>query len=367
MYPTKKLWEVSKTTSWWTPLRSERKYWWWNIPWLKSGELNDNLKINSSEEFITELGLQNSSAKIFQKWTLLIALYGATAWKLWILDFDASTNQAVCSIQNIKNFFVEKYIFYFLLNCRKKIITDSTGWAQPNISKNYLDNLPIPLPPLSTQKLIVEKLDMIFAEIEKSKNLLEKNLQNVDEMNKSVLEKIFANDKWERKKLGEVCDFNYWKAFPAWAKNITGNFPVYWANGIMYMWDNFLIDAQSIIVGRKWSVGALTKTSGKFWVSDVAYYVIEKQNTVLDFLYYFLKKSNLQQFARGVKPGLNRNEVYNLKIPLPPLETQKLIVEKLDNIFAENQKLKNLYQVQIKNLDEMKQSFLKKAFAGELV
>ena len=208
---------------------------------------------------------------------------------------------------------------------------------------------------------------MIFAEIEKSKNLLEKNLQNVDEMNKSVLEKIFANDKWERKKLGEVCDFNYWKAFPAWAKNITGNFPVYWANGIMYMWDNFLIDAQSIIVGRKWSVGALTKTSGKFWVSDVAYYVIEKQNTVLDFLYYFLKKSNLQQFARGVKPGLNRNEVYNLKIPLPPLETQKLIVEKLDNIFAENQKLKNLYQAQIKNLDEMKQSFLKKAFAGELV
>ena len=186
-------------------------------------------------------------------------------------------------------------------------------------------------------------------------------------MNKSVLEKIFANDKWERKKLGEVCDFNYWKAFPAWAKNITGNFPVYWANGIMYMWDNFLIDAQSIIVGRKWSVGALTKTSGKFWVSDVAYYVIEKQNTVLDFLYYFLKKSNLQQFARGVKPGLNRNEVYNLKIPLPPLETQKLIVEKLDNIFAENQKLKNLYQAQIKNLDEMKQSFLKKAFAGELV
>jgi specificity determinant hsdS-like len=87
----------------------------------------------------------------------------------------------------------------------------------------------------------------------------------------------------------------------------------------------------------------------------------------LDFLYYFLKKSNLQQFARGVKPGLNRNEVYNLKIPLPPLETQKNIVSYLDNIFAENQKLKNLYQAQIKNLDEMKQSFLKKAFAGELV
>ena len=74
------------------------------------------------------------------------------------------------------------------------------------MNKTKLSNLFIPLPPLSTQKLIVEKLDMIFAEIEKSQNLLEKNFQNVDEMNKSVLEKIFSNDEWERKKLGEVCE-----------------------------------------------------------------------------------------------------------------------------------------------------------------
>ena len=59
--------------------------------------------------------------------------------------------------------------------------------------------------------------------------------------------------------------------------------------------------------------------------------------------------------------------VQKIPIPLPPLAEQQKIVEYLDNIFAENQKLKNLYQAQIKNLDEMKQSFLKKAFAGELV
>ena len=64
---------------------------------------------------------------------------------------------------------------------------------------------------------------------------------------------------------------------------------------------------------------------------------------------------------------VNKTNLRNFSIPLPPLETQKNIVSYLDNIFAENQKLKNLYQAQIKNLDEMKQSFLKKAFAGELV
>ena len=64
---------------------------------------------------------------------------------------------------------------------------------------------------------------------------------------------------------------------------------------------------------------------------------------------------------------VTKDFVVNFQIPLPPLEAQKNIVSYLDNIFAENQKLKNLYQAQIKNLDEMKQSFLKKAFAGELV
>ena len=375
MYPTKKLWEVSKTTSWWTPLRSERKYWWWNIPWLKSGELNDNLKINSSEEFITELGLQNSSAKIFQKWTLLIALYGATAWKLWILDFDASTNQAVCSIQNIRNFFVEKYIFYFLLNCRKKIITDSTGWAQPNISKNYLDNLPIPLPPLSTQKLIVEKLDMIFAEIEKSKNLLEKNLQNVDEMNKSVLEKIFANDEWERKKLGEVCEIKKWKKVnysEQWKYNYI-DIGILRTNIIeQYTNDEWIFcNKNDILIA--WD-GSKSGTVG-FWLewvigSTLAKITIDTKMFSSEFIGKFLQGNfdYLNKNTSGAAiPHLRKDILINLEIPLPPLETQKNIVSYLDNIFAENQKLKNLYQAQIKNLDEMKQSFLKKAFAGELV
>lgn len=352
MYPTKKLGEICEIKKWKKVNYAEQ----WKYNYIDIGILRTNIiEQYTNDEWI-----------FCNKNDILIAWDGSKSgtvgfWLEWVIG------STLAKITIDTKMFSSEFIWKFLQGNFDYLNKNTSGAAIPHLRKDILINLEIPLPPLSTQKLIVEKLDMIFAEIEKSKNLLEKNLQNVDEMNKSVLEKIFANDKWERKKLGEVCDFNYWKAFPAWAKNITGNFPVYWANGIMYMWDNFLIDAQSIIVGRKWSVGALTKTSGKFWVSDVAYYVIEKQNTVLDFLYYFLKKSNLQQFARGVKPGLNRNEVYNLKIPLPPLETQKLIVEKLDNIFAENQKLKNLYQVQIKNLDEMKQSFLKKAFAGELV
>ncbi len=190
-YEMKKLWEISKTTSWWTPLRDKKEYWWWNIPWLKSWELNDNLKINSSEEFITEIWLKNSSAKIFKKWTLLIALYWATAWKLWILDFDSTTNQAVCSIQNLFNLFVEKYLFYFLLSRREQIIKDSFWWAQPNISKTYLDQIQIPLPPLQKQKEIVSYLDEVFAKNKELKTKYELQLKELEELKQSLLKDAF--------------------------------------------------------------------------------------------------------------------------------------------------------------------------------
>ena len=90
-WEVKTLGEIALTTSGGTPSRKNMEYWNGNIKWLKSGELNDDY-IKDSEESITQKGLDNSSAKIFQKGTLLIALYGATIGKLGILDIDLSTN-----------------------------------------------------------------------------------------------------------------------------------------------------------------------------------------------------------------------------------------------------------------------------------
>ena len=132
-----KLGGIAKTQSGGTPSRSNPLYRWEGIVRLKSWELEDNDCITKYTETITLLGLENSSAKKFTKGTLLLAMYGATAWKLGILWIDAATNQAVCAIQNTQNKFVEKYIYYFLLKERDKIIRDSFWWAQPNISKTY--------------------------------------------------------------------------------------------------------------------------------------------------------------------------------------------------------------------------------------
>ena len=105
--------EIFDTSSGGTPKRGNPEYYQnGTIPWLKSGELNNSI-IHTSEEFITEEGLNNSSAKIFPKGSLLIALYGATVGKLGILDFESATNQAVCCIYQNTNYNRDFFFFFF--------------------------------------------------------------------------------------------------------------------------------------------------------------------------------------------------------------------------------------------------------------
>ena len=206
-----KIKDISKTQSWWTPSRAKAEFWWWDIIWLKSGELNDNQNVTKYTETITQAGIEWSSAKIFPKWTLVMAMYGATAWKLGILWVDAATNQAICSIQNHKWMFVEKYVYYFLLKEREKIIQDSFWWAQPNISKTYIDNLQIPLPPLVTQQKIVEKLDELSAVIKENQEKIRGQIVALDELWKSQLDEVFSNEEWENNTIEYISlGIQYW-------------------------------------------------------------------------------------------------------------------------------------------------------------
>ncbi|EAL0412413.1 type I restriction endonuclease [Campylobacter jejuni subsp. jejuni] len=193
----KSLGEIGNTSSGGTPLRNKKEYWEnGSIKWLKSGELNDGY-IDFIEENITEEAIENSSAKIFQKGTLLIAMYGATAGRLGILNLDSATNQAVCAFlhkdnKNIK--FLEKFLFYFLFFIRDKIIKDSFGGAQPNISQTYIKNLQIPLPPLQEQEQIAKHLDFVFEKAKALKELYTKELKDYEELKQSLLDKAFKGE-----------------------------------------------------------------------------------------------------------------------------------------------------------------------------
>jgi type I restriction enzyme S subunit len=156
-WQTAPLEELCKTASGGTPSRNYAAYFGGNIPWVKSGELRDGL-VTKTEEHITSLGLENSSAKMLPVGTLMIALYGATVGKLGILGMEAATNQAVCALFPGKELF-PKFVFYFLLAQRENLIEKRTGGAQPNISQEVVRALPIAFPDVPEQKRIAGILE----------------------------------------------------------------------------------------------------------------------------------------------------------------------------------------------------------------
>lgn len=125
--------EVAKTTSGGTPSRTNKSYYTGTIPWVKSGELNDNY-IFDTEEKINEEAVKNSSAKLFPIGTVLMAMYGATVGKTAILKVPATTNQAVCGIIPHLKDCDNEFLRYQLMFKREDFLKQRYGGAQPNIS-----------------------------------------------------------------------------------------------------------------------------------------------------------------------------------------------------------------------------------------
>lgn len=159
-----RLGELGEWCSGATPSRQHPEYFGGNIPWLKTGDLNDGY-IKKVPESITNEGFQHSSTKINPIGSVLIAMYGATIGRLGILQIPATTNQACCACELFYGTY-NKYLFYFLLANRKNFIKQGAGGAQPNISKAKIIDTTMPLPPMEEQHRIVAKIEELLPDID---------------------------------------------------------------------------------------------------------------------------------------------------------------------------------------------------------
>ena len=405
-WEVKKLGDIAITSSGGTPLRTHSEYWNGNIKWLKISDLNDSL-IDNSDEFITEIGLKNSSAKILKKGTLLVAMYGSIG-KLGILNTEATTNQAICAIINKKDKKFEiKFLFYFFMSVKEKMLNESFGGVQKNISQTYLKNLEIPLPNLSEQKAIADKLDDSFAKIENAITNLINAKENLKLYKQSVLKSAFNGDllpstsptHWKVKKLGEIISKEkYSMKRGPFGSALKKEFFV--DNGIRVFeqynpinsdphWKRYFITKEKFkeLEAFKASAGDLliscSGTLGKILelpknteigiINQALLKIKLDQKQILNsfFIHYFNsnKFQNLileKTIGTAIKNIASVLELKQLEIPLPNLTEQNLIVAEIDRRFAIVDKTLNLIDKSIQNAKNLKQSILKKAFSGEL-
>lgn len=358
-FPMVQLDSICQTASGGTPNSSTREYYEnGTINWLKSGEVSQGL-IYSAEQKITEIGLKNSSAKIFPVDTVLVAMYGATAGQVGLLKVESATNQAICGILPSDRI-IPQFLFYLLKEKKDFLIEQSTGGAQPNISQKIIRNLRIPLPPLSIQKDIVAELDSYQKIIDGAQQIID-----------NYRPTIRIDPTWEKVKLGDICNLTYGYTDTAKESGSARFVRITDIDEKGLLRDEnkryvdlieqnkvFLLHRGDLLVAR---TGATFGKTLYFDTDEVAVFAsflikLDLPEYIDHYFYWiFAQTQNYWDQANslvsgGAQPQFNANAIKQLVIPIPPLDIQKSIIkqarEELEIIDA-NKKLISIFKQKI--------------------
>lgn len=389
-----------------TPSRKRKEYYNGNIPWIKTGELNNGYIFNS-EEKITELGLKNSSAKLYPINTVIIAMYGATIGKVGILSIEATTNQA-CACAIVYKNILFKYVFHYLIYQKEAFINKSKGGAQPNLSQEIIKKHEIPLPPIKEQQRIVNRIESLFAKLDRAKELIENTLAQFEQNRMAILHKAFTGEltaKWRKENnidlsswkdviMQDICEKIVCGKTPTGYISKTGEIPYLKVYNIVDNKIDFNKTAQFIpnkihkeklkssilkpndiimnIVGPPLRKIAIIPDNYPEWNMNQAIVRFRvKKDVMYKFIYYILiypkTLDNIINKTKGVvgQANISITQSRNIQIKLPTVEEQQEIVNILDKLLAKYNKIKNLEQ-QLEKIELLKKAILAKAFRGEL-
>lgn len=387
-----------------TPSRKHEEYYNGDILWIKTGELNNGW-IYDTEEKITDEGLKKSSAKLFPPYSVLIAMYGATIGKVAILGVPATTNQAcACAVCNQSLLYM--YLFYYCISQKNVFIEKGKGGAQPNISQIILKQHPIPLPPLSEQQRIVERIEELFTKLDEAKERLQEVADSFAVRKAAILHKAFtgeltkqwrrengvSDESWEEKKLGEV---------GSWLGGGTPstNREEYWDNGNI-LWITSKDMKSAVIEDTLMKVNEIgVKNSSANYIEKPAILVVmrsgilrrtfpvamvKKPFTVnqdlkaivpdkddLEFLFWMLLSNERRILDSCMKNGttvesINSNALKAFAFKCPTLPEQHEIVRLIDDLLARERAAQQAAEQALASIELMKKSILARAFRGEL-
>ena len=330
----KKLGEICDFISGGTPSKSKNEYWKnGNIPWIKISDFKEKY-IKYSDEKITKNGLENSSAKLLKKGTILYTIF-ASVGKVAILDIEATTNQAIVGVNLKENNLVDKdFLYYFLCSIENNIKRQARGVAQNNINISILKNVCIPILPISSQKNIVKTLKRLEDILEnfKQKKIL------INFLNKSLFTTMFGDIKTNDKNW----EIYYWKDIlnikngknQKQVEDINGKYPIYGSGGIIGRSNAYICNENSIIIGRKGNINKPILVKEKFWNVDTAFGLeVKSEKMSYHYLYYFCLFYDFEIHNKAVTiPSLVKSDLEKIVLPVPPIELQNKFAERIEKI-----------------------------------
>lgn len=394
----KKMPEVVKWGSGGTPKSTVEEYYEnGDVPWLIIGDLNDEIVI-TSESKITKLGLENSSAKMIPKGTLLVAMYGSIG-KLGITGIECCTNQAIAFAKELHGV-TTKFMYYQMKHLKPKLISMGKGGTQKNISQTVLNSLDVIVPPIEEQKLIVAKIEELFSKLDKGVEELNKIKKQLKIYRQAVLKEAY-NLSDDKIKLEDLCFFITKGTTPP--KNLTENnngakeipflkvYNLTFDGRLDFSIDpNFVTkethtgflnrsiclpgDVLMNIVGPpigKVSIVPNTYSEWNINQAIVRYRCLEKLNN--KFLAHFLLFSNtVEQLKSKGKTtagqfNLTLEICRELQIPLPTIEKQVEIVDCIEQKLSVCEKIEQTVNESLQKTESLRQSILKQAFEGKLI
>ncbi|MCR4820417.1 MAG: restriction endonuclease subunit S [Elusimicrobiales bacterium] len=346
-------------------------------------------KIEHSEDLLNQKGCQG--LRLFKAGTILIPKSGASTFlnHRVKMEKDGYVVSHLATVEANSNIIDADYLLYFLATIDSKTLIQSQSY--PSLNLPIISSIKVFFPPLSEQKRIVEKLDKIFANIDKAKENTKKNLQNAKEVFNSALIEAFIIHNAVESYLKDIC-----------IKKQNKNWKDENDNAVYYYIDLSSVDrntnsigevqeinksnapsrAQQIIKKGDILFGTTRPTLKRLCIvpnefdnhiCSTGFCVLraDLKKVIPVFLFYALSHPSFYEYIeplqRGASyPAVTDKDVLNFKITLPPIAEQKNIVAKLDALRSKTQELEQIYTKKLADLDELKQSILQQAFSGKL-
>lgn len=398
-----RLMHVAKWGSGGTPSRRNPAYYEGCIPWIKTGELNDDY-IYETEEHISDEAITNSSAKLFPINTVAIAMYGATIGKVGILGVEATTNQA-CACAVASPALDYRYLFRYAQSQKDAFIKKGKGGAQPNISQEIIKEHEIPLPPLVEQQRIVDRIESLFAKLDEAKEKAQSVLDSFETRKAAILHKAFTGELTAKWRAEQRVSFETWKSSPlAEITTVVSGYAFsskdfseentvpcikitnvgvgeYVADDYEFLPESYLEEYERFAVKKGDILISLTRS---FINAGLKVCICEEERASLlnqrvalikncntGYIFYYLRSDDVLKYVKEKskttnQPNLSIKDLNSMLIAVPCADEQSEIVRILDSLFAKEQQAKEAAEAVLEKIDLLKKSILARAFRGEL-